>query len=278
MRVSRPFWSIREPLTPLWSAGLALLPIVLTAVLWFAVTHERTPGRVESRLVSIHQLPAPDEMLSRESLRDLWFERELSRSAVVSLLRVCGGFLIALAVVLPLGVLMGTFTKVKAMFNPLMVGGGYLPIAALVPLTLAWFGTGEAQKVGFLAIATFVYLLPVVVQAIDNVDEVYLQTAQTQGATRWQQVRRVLLPVAAPDIYHALRLAFGVGWSWIILAEVVAAERGLGYIIRTAQSRGANMSVVYLTLAVILLMSFGIDQLWAAGYRSLFPYRSRHNG
>ncbi len=278
MRVSRPFWSIREQLTPLWSAGLAVVPIVLTVALWFAVTHERVPGRVESRLVSIHQLPAPDEMLSRESLRDLWFERELSRSAVVSLLRVCGGFLIALAVVLPLGMLMGTFTKVKAMFNPLMVGGGYLPIAALVPLTLAWFGTGEAQKVGFLAIATFVYLLPVVVQAIDNVDEVYLQTAQTQGATRWQQVRRVLLPVAAPDIYHALRLAFGVGWSWIILAEVVAAERGLGYIIRTAQSRGANMSVVYLTLAVILLMSFGIDQLWAAGYRSLFPYRSRHNG
>lgn len=276
--MSRPFWSIREPLTPLWSAGLAVVPIVLTIAVWFAVTHERTPGQVESRLVSIHQLPAPDEMLSRESLRDLWFERELSRSAVVSLLRVCGGFLIALAVVLPLGVLMGTFTKVKAMFNPLMVGGGYLPIAALVPLTLAWFGTGEAQKVGFLAIATFVYLLPVVVQAIDDVDEVYLQTAQTQGATRWQQVRRVLLPIAAPDIYHALRLAFGVGWSWIILAEVVAAERGLGYIIRTAQSRGANMSVVYLTLAVILLMSFGIDQLWAGGYRSLFPYRSRHNG
>lgn len=268
-----PFWRIRERLARPTAALLAAAPLLLALGAWWLVTRERVPGEVESRLVPIFALPSPAEMFSAATLRELWFDRELSRSAVVSLLRVTGGFAIALAVVLPLGIAVGSFTKVRAMVAPLLVASGYLPIAALVPLTLAWFGTGEAQKVGFLAIATFVYLLPVVVQAIEEVDPIFLQTAQTQGAGRWQLITRVLLPVSAPGIYHALRLGFGVGWSWIILAEVVAAERGLGYIIKNAQSRGANMAIVYLTLVVICLLSFLIDRAWAVGYGALFPYR-----
>jgi len=268
-----PFWRIRETLPPRVAAGLGLVVPALALVVWWLVTRESTPGMVESRIVNINILPSPAEMLSRETLRSLWFERELSRSAVVSLARVCGGFAIAALLALPLGVAMGAFTKMGALFGPLMTAGGYLPVAALVPLTLVWFGTGEEQKVGFLAIAVFVYLLPMVVAAVDGVDHVYLQTAQTQGASRMQLAARVLVPVALPQIYGALRMAFGVAWSWIILAEVVAAERGLGFIINTAQGRGTNMGHVYLTLATIIGLSFVLDRLWAAGDALLFPYK-----
>ncbi|MBI5833738.1 MAG: ABC transporter permease subunit [Armatimonadetes bacterium] len=268
-----PLWRIRETLSPGVTALLGLVVPAAAVVLWWWLTRESTPGVVESRIVNINILPAPAEMFARDTLRSLWFERELSRSAVVSLGRVCSGFAIAAAVAVPLGVAMGAFTKVAALFRPLMTAGGYLPVAALVPLTLVWFGTGEAQKVGFLAIAVFVYLLPMVVAAVDGVDQVYLQTAQTQGASRAQLVARVLVPIALPKVYGSLRLAFGVAWSWIILAEVVAAERGLGFIINTAQGRGTNMGHVYLTLATIIGLSFVLDRLWAGGDQLLFPYK-----
>lgn len=274
----RTFWRIRERLGAQTALVLGLLPLGALVLAWWYLTRQWVPGQVESRIIGVNILPAPHEMFATPTLRSLWFERELSRSAVVSLGRVCAGFALAMALALPLGAAMGSFTKVAAMFKPLMAVSGYLPVAALVPLTLVWFGTGEGQKIGFIAIATFVYILPVIVGALDEVEEIYLQTAQTQGASRWQQIQRVLLPVAAPQIYQGLRLGFGVAWSWIILAEVVAAERGLGFIINTAQGRGTNMAHVYLTLATIVLLGFGLDRLWAAGYTALFPYRQgRHD-
>jgi len=247
-------------------------------VVWWVLTRDRIPGQVESRIVGINILPAPAEMFSAETLRTLWFDRELSRSAVVSLGRVAGGFLIASAIVLPLGAAMGSFTKVAAFFRPLEVAGGYLPVAALVPITLVWFGTGERQKIGFIAIATLVYLLPLVVRAFDDVDDVFLQTAETQGASRWQIVSRVLWPIALPEVFNALRLGFGVAWSWIILAEVVAAERGLGFIINTAQGRASNMGHVYLTLLTIVGLAFVLDRLWLLCYEAFFPYRRPRHG
>jgi NitT/TauT family transport system permease protein len=217
-------------------------------------------------------------MLSRRALQSLWFDAELSRSAAISLIRVFLGFTLATVIVLPLGLAMGSFSRIGAMFRPLSAALGYLPIAALVPLTLAWFGTGEGQKVGFLAIASFVYLLPMVVGAVDDVETNFIQAAETQGATQWQIVTRVLLPSAMPAIYNAMRLGFGVGWSWIILAEVVAAERGLGFIINTAQGRASNMGHVYLTLLTIVALAFMLDRLWVLGHELLFPYRRPRHG
>ena len=139
-------------------------------------------------------------------------------------MRVLEGFALAVAVAFPLGVLMGSFTKVKAAFTPLTVFGAYLPIPTLVPLTLSLFGTGELQKVMFLALAFSIYLVPLFVAAVDAVDDTYLKTAYTLGATKAQAVSHVLLPISWPDIYQAMRLGFGVGWSYILLAEMVDIE------------------------------------------------------
>jgi len=248
---------------------LGSIPLGVVLVLWWAVTAGPSP---EERIVSPVILPSPVEVVA--SFPSLWYQRALARSIATSLGRVAGGFAVAATVALPLGIAMGAFTKVKALFNPLSVMGSYLPIAAIVPLTLSWFGTGELQKVMFLAIASFVCLLPLVVKAIDDVDDVYLNTAYTLGARRFQAVTKVLLGVASPDIFNALRLTVGVGWTYIILAEIVAAERGLGSLIIISQRRGPREHI-YLVLGVIMALAFVIDQLFIWGGRALFPYRER---
>ncbi|HUL77770.1 MAG TPA: ABC transporter permease [Vicinamibacteria bacterium] len=257
---------IREPI-PAWQSWLlGIVPVAVLLLVWFGATL----GDAEARLISPTILPSPAEVVA--SLPQLWFERELTRNIGVSFLRVVEGFALAVAVAFPLGVFMGAFTKVKSAFTPLTVFGAYLPIPTLVPLTLSLFGTGEMQKVMFLALAFSIYLVPLFVAAVDAVDDTYLKTAYTLGASKGQTVGRVLLPISWPDIYQAMRLGFGVGWSYILLAEMVDMGRGLGGIILSSQRRGPREHI-YLVLVFIVLVAFLTDRLWAAVGRWLFPYR-----
>ncbi|NJL26766.1 MAG: ABC transporter permease subunit [Thermoanaerobaculia bacterium] len=230
----------------------------------------RTP---EERWISVTILPSPFEVV--RAMPDLWFERALTRNLAISFGRVVAGFWVAVAIVFPLGVLMGAFTKIKATFNPLAVFGAYLPIPALVPLTLSLFGTGEEQKVAFLALAFGIYLLPLIVNAVDAVDEIYLKTAFTLGASKLQAVSKVLLAISWQDIYQALRMGFGIGWSYILLVEMVDVGKGLGGIIIISQRRGPREHI-YLVLLVIVAVAFLTDKLWAALGDKLFPYREKH--
>jgi NitT/TauT family transport system permease protein len=252
---------------PVWLAWLlGALPVAALLLAWMAVTS----GAAEERVISPTILPSPAEVVASFPL--LWFDRALTRNLAVSFLRVVEGFALALLLSFPLGVLMGSFSKLKAAFTPLTIFGAYLPIPTLVPLTLSLFGTGELQKVMFLALAFGIYLVPLFVAAVDAVDDTYLKTAYTLGASRGQAVSRVLLPISWPDIYQAMRLGFGVGWSYILLAEMVDVGRGLGGIIITSQRRGPREHI-YLVLVAIVIVAFVTDKLWGAVGRWLFPYR-----
>lgn len=268
--IGRPWLAIRQKV-PMWQRWLlGSLPVLALLGLWTLVTAGPTP---ESRWISPTILPSPLEVL--RSAPSLWFDRALTRNLMISFLRVVGGFAVAVAMVFPLGLAMGAFTKIKATMNPMAVFGAYLPIPALVPLTLSLFGTGEKQKIAFLALAFGIYLLPLIVAAVDNVDDVYLKTAFTLGANRWQVLWKVLLGVSWADIYQALRFGFGIGWSYIILAEMVDIGKGLGGIIITSQRRGPREHI-YLVLLVIVVVAFLTDKLWQAVGKKLFPYREAH--
>ncbi len=258
---------LRSPASLSSALALGAIPPVLMLLVWMAITWGES---VEARLVSPVILPSPGEVA--RSFESLWFERALMRSVLYSLGRVVAGFALAAVFAVPLGIAMGAWTPMRSLAGPVMAVGGYVPIAALVPLTLSWFGTGETQKVVFLAMASFVLLLPLVVQAVDDVDEVYLKTAYTLGASPWQAVSKVLLPVASPAIFDGLRLTFGIGWTYILLAEIVAAERGLGNLIIVSQRRGPREHV-YLVLLVIVLLAFGTDKILERIGRVLFPFR-----
>ncbi len=155
-RAPRISWlGIREEV-PAWQRwGLGVIPVAILLFGWWLVTGS---GPSEERVIPSTILPSPLEVLG--SFHSLWFERALTRNAAISFSRVVAGFAVAVALSFPLGLLMGSFSKIKAAFNPLVVFGAYLPIPALVPLTLSLFGTDEGQKVAFLALAFSIYLVP----------------------------------------------------------------------------------------------------------------------
>jgi NitT/TauT family transport system permease protein len=198
-------------------------------------------------------LPTPTEVL--KAFPVLHFQEALVRSAGYSLYRVTMGFLLSAAVAIPLGILMGTFPAVKHFFSPLIDPLRFLPISALVPLFLVWFGIEETMKIMLLFVGTFVYLLPLVVEAVENVDDVYLQTARTLGASRWQLVWHVLVPGSLPAIGEALRVMNGIGWTYVILAELVNPRYGLGALITVA---GKRSHVDYIFAGVIVILLIGV--------------------
>ena len=163
------------------------------------------------------------------------------------------GFLLAAVVAIPLGLLMGTFPPVKHFFVPLLDPLRFLPISALVPLFIVWFGIDEMQKIIFLFVGIVVYLLPLVVEAVENVDEVYLQTATTLGRhARASSSATCSIPGSLPAIGEALRVMNGIGWTYVILAEVINARYGLGYLITVAGKR-SHVDQIFALVLVILV-------------------------
>ena len=247
---------------------LGLIPIAAALLLWYFLTS----GDQEFRTIPYSILPSPEEVY--KSIPDLFQRRELFHHLLVSLQRIGLGYLLAASITIPLGILMGSFGVFRAMFAPTTTASGYIPIATLVPLTMAWFGIGEQQKVIFLAMAFGIYLLPTVIGAIDAVPDIYLRTASTLGASRFEMVYRVLVPIALPGIWQGMRLAFGVGWTYLVLTEVVVMEDGLGFLIAFSQRRGPREHV-YLVIILITLLAWFADIVWVQLGRLFFPYRAR---
>lgn len=260
--------TLNAPL-PRWrQIGFGLLPIIVLIALWWLFTR----GAVEERTISSEILPSPYEVV--KSMPDLVMRRSLFSNVLVSLRRVGISYALAVAVTLPLGIAMGSSRSCKSMFSPVTTASGYIPIATLVPLTMSWFGTGEKQKVFFLAMAFAIYLLPMIFHAIESVPDVYSKTALTLGASRWQVIWRVLIPVAMPEIYGGMRLAFGVGWTYLVLAEVVVLDDGLGMLVAQSQRRGPREHI-YLVILTIAVIAWIADLLWTKVGERLFPYKVR---
>jgi NitT/TauT family transport system permease protein len=179
-------------------------------------------------------LPSPTEVV-RGTLQ-LFIDYDLWGAILTSSRRILLAFVFASALALPLGVLMGAFEPINRLFEPIMAPLRYMPISAFIPLLILWFGIYEKQKIAFLFLGVFVYLLPVVVSAIRAVPEELVQTALTLGSTKLQAIRTVLLPAALPEIFDSFRVMNAILWTYVILAEAVNPEHGLGYMVELART------------------------------------------
>jgi NitT/TauT family transport system permease protein len=262
-------FGVRKELPQARALALTFSFVGLLLLAWWIVTRGE---RVEDRVLAPLILPSPGEVL--QAFPRLHFEQALVRSAWRSFERVTIGFTLAALMAVPLGVYMASFPPVAAFFRPLALIGAYVPIVVFVPLTLAWFGLNETQKVGFLFIGCFVALLPQVIKSIADVPRAFLDVAVTKGASHWQLVRHVLFPVAQADIWDHLRGVYGVGWGWIILAEVVNAEQGLGYLMSISERRG-HTAAIFAIIFVIVAIAVACDQAWRLAGRVLFPYKHK---
>jgi NitT/TauT family transport system permease protein len=242
--------------------------VALLFLAWWFITRGE---RYEDRLINVTILASPTEVL--RAFLPLHFEQALVRNALTSFQRVTFGFVLAAIVAIPLGTYMATFLPIAAFFRPLALIGAYVPVVVFIPLTIAWFGATEIQKIGFLFIVCFIALLPLVIKSVADVPAAYLDVAATKDATQWQLVRQVLLPVALADIWDHLRGVYGVGWTWIILAEVWAnADKGLGYLLDISRRR-AHIDREFMLAFVIVIIAVACDQAWRIGGRLLFPYK-----
>lgn len=256
--------NVREPVTHRAAQLLGIAGLASFLLAWCVLSY----GNIVPTII----LPSPTEVL--RAFPVLHFEEALVRSALRSFYRVTMGFALAAAVAIPLGIVMGTFPVIKHFFNPILDPLRFLPISALVPLFIVWFGIDELQKVVFLFVGIFVYMLPLIVEAVDNVEEVYLQTATTLGATKGQLIRHVLIPGSLPAIGEALRVMNGIGWTYVIMAEVVNARYGLGYLITTAGKR-SHVDQIFALVLVILFIGVVTDWMIRFVNIKLFHWNAR---
>jgi NitT/TauT family transport system permease protein len=217
-------FALRQPLPRTTATALGLVAPLLLAGAWCLLTY--------GGVVKPDFLPSPTETL-RGTLQ-LFLQHNLLGAILTSTRRIIIAFLLASAVSLPVGVLMGAFEPVNRFFEPIVAPLRYMPISAFIPLLILWFGIDDKQKIAFLFLGVFVYLLPVVVTAIRMVPEELVQTSLTLGASRWQVIRTVLLPAALPEIFDSFRVMNAIAWTYIVLAEAINVKDGLGYMVNLA--------------------------------------------
>jgi NitT/TauT family transport system permease protein len=263
----RKLTALRIPPEPLVARLLGVLTIAILLLLWWAATR----GQAETRWISPIILPSPEEVV--RSFRSLLFDRDLMASIIATLRRVLMGFGLAMLVGVPLGILAGSWRVLDASAAPVALFGRNIPVAALIPLTILWFGIDETQKIMFIFIACVPFVYSDALAAIVGVPDRYVETAETLGASPSQIVRKVLVALALPDIYRSLRSLFGMAFGYIMLAELINAQHGLGYLLSTSQRRGMSEHII-LILLIIGLLAFLIDRFLLVMQRGLFPYRS----
>jgi len=193
------------------------------------------------------------------------------KDILITIWRVFGGFLLAAAIGIPLGMMMGAYKPVEAFFEPFISFSRYLPASAFIPLLILWAGTGEAQKLLVIFVGSFFQIVLMVAVAVGNTRRDLVEAAYTLGASDRGIVTRVLFPAAAPEIAEISRLVLGWAWTYVIVAELIGASSGIGHMIMDSQAL-LNTGQIIFGIVVIGVIGLVSDFLFKALNRRLFPW------
>jgi ABC-type nitrate/sulfonate/bicarbonate transport system permease component len=269
-RVKRRWFVLRAPVHPVTGIFLSALCIAACFGLWWFVTAGEYG---EERIIPPGNLPSIPETF--REFKSLWFERDLLKNTLVTIKRVGIGFALATIVGVPLGVLAGCFGAINAFLAPLVVFGRNIPIAALAGVSYALFGAGEEQKILFIFFACVAFIIADTAISIRDVGQNYVDTAYTLGATRWQAMIKVLVPLALPSVFNSLRVLFGLAFGYIMLAEAIKFGNefgGIGNLILNSTRRGPREHI-FLIILLVPVLAVVIDRVLYLVQRSLFPHQ-----
>lgn len=213
---------------------------------------------------------APPQAAAAAVVRN-WKEGVLLSDIQASVYRITVGFLISSLAAIPLGILMGTFRIFEAAFEPVVDFIRYMPAVAFVPLTILWFGTSDWQKFTIVFIGTFFQQVLMVLDNVKSISKNLIDVAYTFGLNKWEIVKSVIIPAALPGIVDTLRITLGWAWTYLVVAELVAAREGLGYQIMKAQ-RYLATDVIIGYIIVIGVIGLCTDYAFKFAYRILFPW------
>ncbi len=216
-------------------------------------------GTVTARgLVRPIFLPSPFAVAN--ALWKLFVDGRFFQALIVSFSRIALATVISVVLGSVIGVFMGVSKKAEACFSPLTQPLRYLPMTAILPLLILWFGIGESMKIIFLVFGIMFYFIPLVQNAIRSTPEEYLEVARSFGANPIAIVRRVIWPHALPQIFDGLIVINGIGWTYVVLAEIINAKDGLGYLINIA-GRLQRSDEVFAGLILIAGVAIASDRI-----------------
>ncbi len=201
----------------------------------------------------------------------LFTEFGFAGDIAITVWRVVGGFVLAASIAVPLGLAMGAWKPVEAFFEPFISFARYLPASAFIPLLILWAGVGEAQKLSVIFIGSVFQIVIMVAVIAGATRPDLVEAAYTLGCTGASVVRRVIVPAAAPQIAETLRLVLGWAWTYVIVAELIGAQSGIGHMIMDSQRLLDTGQMIFgiFSIGVIGLVS---DFLFKAVNRALFPW------
>ncbi|WP_422570057.1 ABC transporter permease [Antarcticirhabdus aurantiaca] len=208
-------------------------------------------------------------------LADGWFllsRQDFLFDIGMTVWRVVGGFALAAVLAVPIGILMGAYKPVEALLEPFVSFSRYLPASAFVPLLILWAGIGETQKLLVIFIGSFFQIVLMVAGTVGATRQDLVEAAYTLGARDRGVVARVVIPSGAPDIAEILRLVLGWAWTYVIVAELIGASSGIGYMIINSQALMATGQIIF-GIIVIGLIGLVTDVLFKAMNHRLFAWR-----
>ena len=254
-------WAVRAAITRRQYGLLAIGGLILPLLLWFLVA--RYAG------VDTVFLPEPLTVLTKTYA---WFnEGGLMTDMGISIYRVVGGFALSAVLAIPIGLFIGSFRAVQALLEPLTDFIRYMPAAAFIPLVMLWVGIEESAKIAIIFIGTFFQMVLMVAEDVRRVPQAQVEAAQTMGANRRELIEKVILPSAKPALLDTLRVTMGWAWTYLVVAELVAANSGLGYAILKAQ-RFLQTDTIFAGIILIGLIGLLTDQGFRWLHRRAFPW------
>lgn len=273
------WWGLAEYLSqekPIVNGGINVIPSVFdtTITKFQRDSIIKADSILQTKATSFEKvypiLPPPNKVLS--SYKSLIEHDELLSNTGRSIWLNIQGYLWAILIALPIGFILGLFPIFRGLYSRQIDALRYLPLSALTSLFIVWFGLEDTMKVAFLAFGILVYLLPVIVQRIQEVEDVYLQTTFTLAASNWQTIRSVYIPAVFSKLMDDIRVLTAISWTYIIIAELLNRQGGIGGLI-FIKSKMGQIDKVFAILLLIILIGFIQDLIFGYIDKRICPHK-----
>jgi NitT/TauT family transport system permease protein len=238
----------------------AVLPVAALIAWWLITSYS-----------GIERFFLPSPAATFRTGGEMFRTAEFWNDVEVSLARIIAGFILAAALAIPVGIAMGRSRGFSEFVAPAISFIRFVPMPAVIPLMILWFGSGEWGKIVIICLGVFFQLVLMVSDAVAYVPEAYYEIARSLGATASQRLWKFTLPAAAPEIMDSLRINFGLAWATLIFAEILGATSGLGFLIVRSQ-RYLLTEQIFVAVLVIGVLGIAFDELFEKLYRGWFPW------
>jgi NitT/TauT family transport system permease protein len=255
------FIRFRKDNSPGINLLLGIISILFIIFLWYFIS--------ALNLIKPLFLPSPYEVF--KGVFYLFINQGFLHDIFASVYRVGLGYILSIAFAIPMGLILGSYPFFGAMATPIISFFRFVPVSALVPLLILWFGIGNLQKVILIFIGISFYLLAFVISHVQAVKQEYIDSSMTLGANNFIVMIKVILPACYKSIYDSIRTLLGGGWTLIVLAELVAAESGVGKVIIDSQ-RFLHTDRLIAAIIIVAAIGFLSDYILKSLETKIFPW------